>query len=291
MEVQRDPWEHGMRMTDLLIHFEEWGRFTRGWSATTAYNYVLRCRKADTWMSASRGRGICAATRTDVEAWLLRTCRSPAARNGSLQAVRAFYRWGMRHGLVATDPTSDVQRLRPKQAVPASLSAEQARRVWAAAADCRRTRALVAVLLHAGLRREEVRCLQWDDVQDGWLRFTAKGGMQRCLPLHPAVVEALAAWHEQCPRSPWVWPSPTVPGQPVSTTTLHKWVQQVGERAGVHLHCHRARHTMATQMVERGVDIRAVQCVLGHQSLKTTARYLTVRDPVLVDAVAALDYT
>lgn len=275
---------------DLMVMFEEWGRFTRGWAELTAYNYRLRCARSEQWLVANRRKTLLTAARLDLEAWLLRTCRTPSSRNGSLQAVRAFFRWSGVVGIARTDPTSDMERLRPKEAVPSALSADQARRVWAATSGDVRLRAVAAVLLHQGLRREEVRRLGWDDVQDGWLRFTAKGGQQRCLPAHPQVVEALTRWREDAPPSPWVWPSPTKPSQPVSTSTLAKWVRRLGERAGVHLYCHRARHTMATQLVERGVDLRTVQVILGHESLKTTARYVRVRDARLVEAVAVLDY-
>jgi site-specific recombinase XerD len=276
---------------DLLIAYTAWGVGTRGWSDRTAYDYRLRCEHADTWLRSHRSVTLPDAQRLDVEAFLLATCHSPSGRNGVLQAIRACHQYLVDQEARVDDATATVKRLKQPAGLPRPLAHDRAVGVLAAARSAGPMwRAMTAVLLHTAIRRHEVLYLAWEDITDGWIQFRAKGGRDRSLPLHAEALAALEAWRPLCPSRRWVFPSPVDVRKPLSTTMMAKKIAKIGDEAGVHLHPHRLRHTAATQLVERGADLRAVQAILGHASLKTTSVYVQVRDARLVEAVALLDY-
>lgn len=179
-------------------------------------------------------------------------------------------------------------------APPAGLSLaldEDAARRLATAARARGDRpGLVVVLgLYAGLRREELATLPWSAFDEpGCLQVTGKGSKTRRIPLHPAIVEALAT----VPRSDelYVFPGRRV-GSPVSNATIWAWVRLVADEAGVaRIPPHVLRHTCLSAANDATGDLRAVQALAGHAKPETTSRYTRASNRRLVAAVMALDY-
>jgi integrase/recombinase XerD len=266
-----------------------WGRRARGWAERTAVNYRGRVEGVTRWL-AGRGVKLLDASTRDLDHYLLR-CEAPSTRNGYVQALRAFYVWAVREGLCTVNPAADLERVQPPEALPQALTGREATAVLGAAkAEGPMWVCYVTLLFYGGLRRDEARTLRWGDVRDGWLHIhAAKGGKGRTVPIHGKAERALAEWRAVCPSPRWVFPSPMLP-QPVSDTTVKVRLRRIGVRAQVALRSHLGRHSFATRLVEQGVDIRAVQRLLGHAELKSTSRYLTTRDHQLVTAVLALDY-
>lgn len=128
--------------------------------------------------------------------------------------------------------------------------------------------------------------------EEGFVSFTAKGAKERRLPLHLEVEEALGAWRARCPDPEWVFPSPRRIGRPMSVSTLHRMIKDVGAMAGVPtLHAHQWRHTFATQLLRGGASLRTVQEALGHSNLQTTATYLKIEDPEFEGDIRGFKYS
>jgi integrase len=170
-----------------------------------------------------------------------------------------------------------------------ALEPDEARRL-AKVARARGDRLGLAVLLalYLGLRREEIAQLRWADfLADGWLRVFGKGGTTAQLPLHPAVLNALA---KASRSSEWVFPGQR-PGRPVVPTTVWLWIGQVADEAGVeHVTPHRLRHTCLATANDNTGDLRAVQELARHARPETTAGYTRVTTKRLKAVVASLDY-
>lgn len=155
--------------------------------------------------------------------------------------------------------------------------------------------AYAATLYYTGLRRNEARMLDMTDVDleaDTILVRYAKGDRERMIPLHPRLKTILLWYLEECTRSLPGFEAPlflNALGRRPCYSLTGFWVRWVSRRAGLSgVGCHWLRHTAATMMLRKGANIRAVQRVLGHLRLETTALYTHVLMEDLRDAVAKI---
>ena len=110
--------------------------------------------------------------------------------------------------------------------------------------------------------------------------------------LSPVLLDILRAYLKECiprPRN-YIFESPT-PGEPYSSRSAQRVFQLAKEKAGIGkaVSFHSLRHSFATHLIEKGIDIRFIKDLLGHFSIKTTARYLHVKRENLVNIMSPLD--
>lgn len=232
---------------------------------------------------AARGTDLLAAGPADLESWAATKPRTHSTQVQLRSALGHFYALCGRHD-------APLWAIRPPHKPPMRCRAveDATARALDAAARARRDRKGLAVLLglYAGLRREEIANLRWDDIDEGWVRVTGKGDRTRYLPLHPAILQALA----EVPVS-----GPAVfPGQrgrtSVNPATVWEWVREVSERAGMPVRTHQLRHTCLAKANDETGDLRAVQELAGHARPETTAGYTRVQRKRLATVVASIDY-
>ncbi|WP_054082687.1 tyrosine-type recombinase/integrase, partial [Pseudomonas amygdali] len=149
-----------------------------------------------------------------------------------------------------------------------------------------RDRAILAVLLYHGLRREEAAQLKTGDLQERrgikHLRVHGKGSKIRFLPLHPVAAERIYAYLEQDVERDTA-PGPlfrslrgTTTGAGITANGIYTVVEAYAKKAGIvveHLGVHGLRATAATNALEHDADIAKVQMWLGHANISTTRLY------------------
>jgi integrase/recombinase XerD len=215
---------------------------------------------------------------------------SIASQADRLQAVRSFFRWLVRQRYLSANPAADLLLPRLPKQIESPLTLEEVELVLAQpnVADPLglRNRAMLELAYSSGLRRAEIVRLLLSDVD--FFRGTVfvrqgKGKKDRLVP----VGERALLWIEKYLREarPKLVASLdggelflSEYGEAIGPTQLTYVAsrclkQAIGERRGA---CHLLRHTMATQMLEGGADIRYIQEMLGHESLKTTEIYTHV---------------
>ena len=163
-----------------------------------------------------------------------------------------------------------------------------------------RLRVMVIVALNTGLRLGELVALQWDDidldartltVRRQWCvvakDFTRpKNGEFRVVPLPPRVVAALRDWPRRL-LCPLVFP--TESGRVIDKTDAGKYLARACKRAELErAGWHKCRHTYASWLVQRGVELFTVQKLLGHKTIQQTQRYAHLAPATLADAVSVL---
>jgi site-specific recombinase XerD len=196
-----------------------------------------------------------------------------------LTAIASFYHFLEDTGSAVLNPARGLPLPKVAQCFPTCLTAEQAHSLLDAA-HTPWHRAMVALLLFAGLRRSEVAAIILDDLdmENAQLLVRGKGAKQRVVPLTPLVVEVIREYLQCRPQteSQHLFVS-RVGGHPLHARVAGRMLQRVLEKAGLdqeHITPHRLRHTFATHLIHNGVDVRTVQELLGHADLQTTARYL-----------------
>jgi integrase/recombinase XerD len=140
-----------------------------------------------------------------------------------------------------------------------------------------RDRAMLAVLCATGLRASELCNLRVCDVGQALIFVRAgKGGYQRYVPISAKARSAVQAYLEVFPAQSDEPLFRTGPDQPMTRRRLHKIVSQYERALEIPCGLHLLRHSAATRWLNRGVNIKLVQAMLGHRLLSTTAIYLGV---------------
>jgi site-specific recombinase XerD len=189
-----------------------------------------------------------------------------------------------------------VQRIaygkRPKK-LPTVLAADEVSRLFAAAAT-ERDRTVLRTAYALGLRVSELVALRLEDIDAARgvvVVRQGKGAKDRLVPLSRRLLEELRAyWRRHRPR-PWLFAGAR-PGAHLSVGGVQRMMRRVARRAGLGkaISLHTLRHSYATHLLEAGCDLLTIQRVLGHQDLKTTARYLHVSTQQLGQAPSLLDW-
>lgn len=211
-----------------------------------------------------------------------------------LSAVRAFLRFLHRERLVEENVAMLVRAPKAKSALPSFLTPEQAAALMdtsatkqtspppAPASELLRLRnaALMEVLYGCGLRVSECVSLDVGDLGLEELRVRAgKGSKDRVVPLGRKAKAALEVWLAErsrlAPRGAAVFVNAR--GGRLSARSVGRLIDSLAIRGGLpKTHPHALRHSYATHLLGSGADLRSIQELLGHSSLKTTARYAHV---------------
>lgn len=155
-------------------------------------------------------------------------------------------------------------------------------------------RAAIMVGYGAGLRAAEICGLQFSDIDsERMLIFVrdGKGGKDRYTLLSQRLLTVLRDYYRtQRPVRPFLFPG-TTPGLPMGPKSLADVIRRAARRCGItkRVSPHVLRHSFATQLLEDGVDLPTIQCLLGHSSLRTSARYLHVSSKHLASVVSPVD--
>jgi integrase/recombinase XerD len=175
----------------------------------------------------------------------------------------------------------DLVRPQKRKKLPVVLSPEEVKRLLSLVQNPA-VRMALTVIYACGLRLSEGLQLKVQDIDSSrmllWVR-NGKGGKDRCAPLPERVLELLREyWKLRHPRL-YLFTNPKN-RDPFSTTTLQKTFKialiqsQIRKEASIHT----LRHSYATHLLERGINLRVIQELLGHQSPQTTARYTHLTD-------------
>jgi integrase/recombinase XerD len=190
-------------------------------------------------------------------------------------ALRFFYAKTLKRSFLL----SEIPFPRKSQQLPLILSQEEVARILTAPEHLK-SRALLMTIYAAGLRRSEVARLRVSDIDSARMTITVhqgKGQKDRVVMLSPVLLDTLRQyWRKNKPKE-WLFPGRT-PNQPISGNDIFMVFQHAVHSAGITKKVcpHSLRHSFATHLLESGTDLRTIQILLGHRSLKTTSRYLHV---------------
>ncbi len=167
----------------------------------------------------------------------------------------------------------------PKR-LPMVISVEEVRRLVESIRS-QKHRAIVLAMYGAGLRVSEAVSLRMADIDSKRMIIRVhqgKGRKDRCTILPPSLLERFRAyWAAYHPQGPWLFPG-AAKHKPLCVSGIQRTLVRARDRAGLdeRINCHTLRHCFATHLLERGVDVRTIQVLLGHNHMSTTARYLHV---------------
>ena len=268
----------------------------RGLSRQTQRGHILACKRFAAYLKRSPDR----ATAEDVRLFQLQLMENGLSiqnRNRTMTGVRFLLRVTMRrHDLAA-----EVFHMKEPQKNPQILSAGEAKRLLTMAGKLQ-VRVLLSIGYGAGLRVSEVVKLKVKHIDSalGIIRVEqAKGKKDRQVMLSPETLGLLREWWKvrttRCDAGVpagerWLFPGRRK-GRPLTPRQVNRLFHETVEAAGIKkkVTLHTLRHSFATHLFDRGVDIRTIQALLGHEKLETTARYTRVATGLITAVESPLD--
>jgi site-specific recombinase XerD len=221
-------------------------------------------------------------------------------------ALKLFFRFLVEEERLVRDPALPLRTPKKREVLPDVLTMRELERLLTATgraeiwerhfhAKPERDRLLLALMAYAGLRRSELLGLDWDDVDLSRRLLKvrkAKGGQQRTIPIHPALVPLIVDYYEV--RQPLVEKALFigVQGKRLHHTQLSQVFRHYVEAAGVgerkRVTPHTLRHVFASELLHAGANLRQIQELLGHKHLDSTQRYTRVNAHELRGAIKRL---
>lgn len=204
-----------------------------------------------------------------------------------LSGVRSFFRFLLVEEYIDADPTELLESPRRPKHLPEVLSTEEIDSmeniIDLSLPEGQRDRAIIEVLYSCGLRVSELCGLLISDLflDESFIRVTGKGSKQRLVPISPRAVKELNLWFAcRCHISikpgeeDYVFVSARR-GRHLSRITVFHNLRLYAEMCGITktISPHTLRHSFATHLLEGGANLRAIQAMLGHESIATTQIY------------------
>jgi site-specific recombinase XerD len=225
---------------------------------------------------------------------LVDTGTSPITLNATLTGLKFFFDIT----LGRSELMAKMQPVKVPRTLPVVLSPEEVSRLIAAARNVKHQAAL-SVAYGAGLRASEVISLKVGDVDSQRMTLRVeqgKGAKDRYAMLSPVLLQRLRTWwrvgHAQGKILPGGWLFPGMdPMDPLTPRQLNRAVHEAAQAAGIdkRVTTHTLRHSFATHLLERKVDIRVIQVLLGHKKLETTSVYTHVATDLLREVIGPLE--
>ena len=203
-----------------------------------------------------------------------------------LSGVRQFYRFLVIDGYLEVDPTELLESPKQPDHLPEVLSTaevdllEQA--IDLSKWEGHRNRAIIEVLFSCGLRVSELTNLKLSNlyVEEQYIRVMGKGSKERLVPISPRALDELNYWFAnrnvmkiKPGEEDYVFLNRR--GQHLTRTMILIMIKRYAVEAGIKktISPHTLRHSFATSLLEGGADLRAIQAMLGHESIGTTEIY------------------
>lgn len=239
-------------------------------------------------------------TPDDIIAYLAtRTGYSKRSQARLLSALKSFFNYLAAERMIKENPCDMVDAPKIGRYLPEVLSVEEVEKIMDSVplSDVAglRDRAVLEVLYGCGLRVSEVVGLKISDVfvKEKFVRVVGKGDKQRLVPIDGIALDFVGRYLEVRPE-PYDRESEDILflnrfGRKLSRVSVFKMVKRQALIAGIgkEISPHTFRHSFATHLIENGADLRAVQEMLGHESILTTEIYTHIESSVWQNTVLA----
>lgn len=287
---------------DNIIHkYIRYMKLQRNYSGNTLEAYILDINKL---LKFLKDNGISpeAAKLSDIQCFaasLHDIGVSPRSQCRILSGVRAFYKYLYLDGYIKDDPTELIESPKLGDHLPEVLTTEEVDRLEQAIDlskwEGQRNKAIIEVLFSCGLRVSELVNLKMSALylDEQFVRIMGKGSKERLVPISENAIKQLKYWfidrsHMNIKPGEEDYVFLNRRGAHLTRTMILIMIKRLGAEAGIQktISPHTLRHSFATALLEGGADLRAIQSMLGHESIGTTEIYThidthTLREEIL----------
>lgn len=274
-------------MNPLIVHFKQYLIFEKGLSPKSVEAYLHDVLLFDDFLGDKELQTV---SREDCQAFLKDLYDkgiAPRSQARILSGVKSFYRFLLYDGTLTEDPTELLDAPKIGLHLPDVLSIEEIEAIISvidlSTPEGHRNRAMVEVLYGCGLRVSELITLRLSNLffGDGFVKIIGKGNKERYVPIGSTAQKMVKLYVEGARATlkirkgeeDYVFLNRR--GSHLTREMVFMLVKKWAKEAGVEksISPHTFRHSFATHLVEGGADLRAVQQMLGHESITTTEIY------------------
>jgi len=273
---------------DIVSRYRRYLKLEKGYSANTLDAYMRDVDKLLRYLAVEQVK-VLDVKLEDLEhfaAFISDLGIGPRSLARILSGVRQFYRFLVIDGYLEVDPTELLESPKQPDHLPEVLSTaevdllEQA--IDLSKWEGHRNRAIIEVLFSCGLRVSELTNLKLSNlyIEEQYIRVMGKGSKERLVPISPRALDELNYWFAdrnvmkiKPGEEDYVFLNRR--GQHLTRTMILIMIKRYAVEAGIKktISPHTLRHSFATSLLEGGADLRAIQAMLGHESIGTTEIY------------------
>lgn len=273
---------------DIVSRYRRYLKLEKGYSANTLDAYMRDVDKLLRYLAVEQV-DVLDVKLEDLEhfaAFISDLGIGPRSLARILSGVRQFYRFLVIDGYLEVDPTELLESPKQPDHLPEVLSTaevdllEQA--IDLSKWEGHRNRAIIEVLFSCGLRVSELTNLKLSNlyIEEQYIRVMGKGSKERLVPISPRALDELNYWFAdrnvmkiKPGEEDYVFLNRR--GQHLTRTMILIMIKRYAVEAGIKktISPHTLRHSFATSLLEGGADLRAIQAMLGHESIGTTEIY------------------
>jgi integrase/recombinase XerD len=288
-------WKHSLR------NFENYLRLEKSLSENSIEAYLNDAGKLEEFINESgKDAGPAEVTYSDLRefiSWFAEDNRNARTQSRLLSGIRAYFRFLLIDGEITENPSSLLESPKIGLKLPEVLSVAEIDRIVEAIDLSRpeghRNKAIIETLYGCGLRVSELVNLRLTDIHagEGFVSVTGKGNKQRLVPISNKALKEIDLYKIDRNRLPVIHDVNVVflnrRGRRLTRAMIFTIIRDLAGRSGIikKISPHTFRHSFATHMIEAGADLRAVQEMLGHESILTTEIYTHIDRSYLRDTL------
>ena len=231
--------------------------------------------------------------------WLSENKTSAATQSRVISGIRTFYKYLLLENIVSNNPTELLEMPKTGRKLPDVLSVQDIdsliQAIDMSSPEGHRNRAILEVMYSCGLRVGEAVNLKISDLffDTGFVRVIGKGNKQRLIPIGSVAMKFVDRYrreirpHQKMQKGFEDYLFLNNRGRKLTTVMIFIIIKNLARDSGMkkHVSPHTFRHSFATHLVENGADLRAVQEMLGHESITTTEIYTHLDRKYLRDTI------
>jgi len=231
--------------------------------------------------------------------WLSKIGLSATSQARIISGIRGFFKFCITEHLVSRDPAALLEAPKTPRHLPDTLSVAEIDQLFAcidvSSPEGVRNKAMLETLYSCGLRVSELIQLTLSGYfpDDAFIRVIGKGNKERLIPIGRSAMQYISLYTEHIRSQNTIKPGKedflflNRRGSPLSRVMVFYIIKSLAQQAGITkiISPHTFRHSFATHLVEGGADLRAVQEMLGHESITTTEIYTHLNRDFLRDTL------
>jgi len=270
--------------------YQNYLRIERGLSNNSIYNYTLDIKKLTKWLNENNIESSpIKITKETLQEFIYTIAKivNPRSQSRIISGLKGFFNYLVFEEYRKTNPLELIESPKIGRKLPDTLSIEEIDLLIAtidlSTPQGERNRSIIETLYGCGLRVSELINLKISDLffDEGFIKVTGKGDKQRFVPIGSLTVKYIELYRREIRIHQQINPLAKDTlylnrrGNSLTRAMIFHIVKELTEKSGINKNIspHTFRHSFATHLLENGADLRAIQQMLGHESITTTEIY------------------